>query len=497
MRLDRKASRLRFVYPFAFDGTKFEARMATIAGTTATISGAETAVWEPDSFPAEDLVAHVAKYLNADEHNSRESASLLRIRDEVRDHVDGLGANVAWALKWSSREFRFSFEEIELATFRAGIGFLTLAVRPHSDDPHDWLDFVHAFRFTRGRRAPRLAAERSVGFDAATKTKLVEPFVPVWASPTWSTDGGRLANLISHLLMDPARTHDPDPWISEVFIPGQLLPFSAYMVDDAQPEEIVTLRFQMQRSLPARQPVAPPDSPAMPRHLLEYSAGQWFIFSLDGGAFLAANAPTSEFFRVTLPQHLESQYFLLFLLALHQRFALMTMSIAVCEAALLSGEQRFAAFQSIQRRLLEFTARGLFKQAMQRENHHVVYARWQEVFDLDRLYAEVRDEVSDLAVEARVAHEERMEQAAEAQRLRDEGRARRVQLLTLVIGFPAIVVTFMGINIRNVTDGRGITIGPVVLVVFASILLGVLVSVLIAAAHTRPSRRQDPSDRQL
>lgn len=490
MRLDRKASRLRFVYPFAFDGTTYTQRMVDLSSTRSTVNGNDVPMWEPDSFPAEDLVAHVATYLNAADHGKRESASLMHIRSEVRDHVDGLGGNAAWHIGWSGRELRFSFDEIELAMFRAGVGFLTFAVRPHSDAPEDWLDFVHAFRFSRGRRAPALFATRSVGFDPTTKTKVVEPFEPAWATPTWATDGGRLSDLISHLLDPASGEQDHGAWIEEVFIPGQLLPFSAFMVDDVQPEEVINLRFRMQRSLPARQPVAPPDTPAMPRQLLEYSAGQWFIFALDSGGFLAANAPSSEFFRVTLPQHLESQYFLLFLLALHQRFALMRMSISVCEAALLVDEERVAAFQAIQRELLEFTARGLFKQAMQRENHHVVYARWQEVFDLDRLYAEVRDEVHDLEVEARLAHEQRMEEVAEQQRLREKERDKRIQLLTLVIGFPAIVLTFMGVNIKNVTDGRGITIGPVVLVILASIFLGLLISTLISAAHVRPGRRR-------
>ena len=119
------------------------------------------------------------------------------------------------------------------------------------------------------------------------------------------------------------------------------------------------------------------------RAIWSYAEQQWFVFSLDGGAFVAANAPGSPFFRATLPSHLNTQYFLVFLLALLQRFVLMMLSQEVARRWLPHGQQasleeRATTFARIRDRLLAFTAQGYFAQAMQQEHYHHYYRQWQK-----------------------------------------------------------------------------------------------------------------------
>ena len=165
MRLDRSASRLRFVYPFTFHGENFDRRVESFSSVKQNIGGIEEAMWEGDSFPAEDLVAHIADYLNTGDLVGQEMAALFRLSAAVQAHTDGVGSDGVWSLQWRRKTIRFSIDTIELAIFRAGVGFLTFAIRPHGANVDDWLDFSHAFRFARGRRSPRLIRERRVGFD--------------------------------------------------------------------------------------------------------------------------------------------------------------------------------------------------------------------------------------------------------------------------------------------------------------------------------------------
>jgi hypothetical protein len=146
---------------------------------------------------------------------------------------------------------------------------------------------------------------------------------------------------------------------------------------------------------------APPDLRLERPSLLPYAEGLWVLFSLDGGAFWACDAPKTDFFRVQLPDHLGRQYFLLFLLALHQRFALMALSEKVAAYWPLDGsmgdeDARERAFGEIRDRFLAFTARGYFTQVMQQEHHHRCYRQWQRTFQVNQLYREVRNEVREI-----------------------------------------------------------------------------------------------------
>jgi hypothetical protein len=188
----------------------------------------------------------------------------------------------------------------------------------------------------------------------------------------------------------------------------------------------------------------------------------WFVFSLEGGAFVAFNAPETDFFRRELPVHLQREYFLLFLLPLHQRFTLISLSQQVSENWLSGDERgRIRAFESIRVTLLEFMARGYFSQVMQREHHHRVYRRWQETFQLDRLYQEVSDEVREMHEFLQMRQSERLE--------------RRLNFLTFVIGIPALLFSFLSINIyRITTNEEGLSLWLALVLAFFAFSVGLL-----------------------
>ena len=118
-----------------------------------------------------------------------------------------------------------------------------------------------------------------------------------------------------------------------------------------------------------------------------------------------------------MPAHLREQYLLLFLLALHQRFTLMHLSDQV-SARWLGGDnpEAEARFADLCEALLEFTARGYFHQVMQRDHHHRCFHAWQQVFETERLYQEVSDEVRELHGILLMRKTERIQHLAEEQR---------------------------------------------------------------------------------
>jgi hypothetical protein len=275
--------------------------------------------------------------------------------------------------------------------------------RPTSNAVADWLDFLHHFRFVRGQRSVCVWGERRLGLDPVSKLPQCGPFFPDPAGGLGSyPDGfGTFGEFIGSLLGSVCLAEDHAPWWQEAFVPGQLLPFAALYADGMDDASVCELTYRFRQFFNSDQEIHPAGVDLESDHplLLPYAAGQWFAFTLDGGGFLACDAPQgNSFFRQTLPEHIRTSYFLLFLLALHQRFALIRLSKEVAEHWFVgsdhtSPEERERIFTRIRNRLLSFTVRGHFVQVMQREHHHCCYRKWLEVFQIDELYQEVRDEI--------------------------------------------------------------------------------------------------------
>jgi len=476
---------LLFVYPFVFDPATFVERSAAISAAEWQAGSHRIPVWKPDRFPRGDMLAYVAGYLNPASGESP-TAHLWRMNWGLRRSF-GLSNEADWALgikrKGAQEEFPFCFGEIlkvgekendnsfafRLALFHGGVGFLTCQVTPRSDQVEDWLDFTHYFRFAnrpnkvwlQGRAGQRLAA---TGSGAA--------FFPDSAGGTQShSDGkGTLNDLLVALLAtgDASRARAEaagqvgHEWWTEVFVPEQVIPFASFFVEGVLANEEMELAYKLRSFFHRYQgdDPAPEDLSRDQPGLLPYANRQWFIFSVEGGAFLACDAPKREFFQATLPAHIRSHYFLVFMLTLQQRFVLMSLSQKVADKWLIEGkspaeltEGRFKAFAQIRDRFLEFTARGYFTQVMQREHHQRFYRKWQEVFQIRDLYEEVRDEVREM-------YQYLQSQRTEA----EEKRARRfgiwISTVALLVVIPTIVFGFLGINIRNFTSAAdtGLTV---------------------------------------
>ncbi|MCW5968931.1 MAG: hypothetical protein KIT57_10485 [Blastocatellales bacterium] len=470
-------------------------------------------LWANTEFPREELLAHVARYLDPEEAMSS-TARLWAINPAILQSVDGLCSRGTWKLHLpgGKRDIEFIIEDIRLSLFSTGVGFVGVAARPSASDLDSWLDFIHYFRFIGGYRDVNVSVRRRIGREQW------EDVLPRLAGGAFAAEGAFVfGRLVKELLKSANLDSGTGDWWREVFVSGQMMPYNALLLDGVDEVSAGEYLYRLQNLFHARQEIHPgPDDLSLTRpSLLPYAKNQWFTFSLEGGSFLAINPPETEFFRKTLPEHLRRQYFLLFLLAAQQRFALMMLSEEVVREWKVGANEAetitAAAFERIRSRLLSFTARGYFLQVMQREHHHRCYRKWQEVFQIERLYGEVSDEVHVMhnylllklaAEEKRIAEEEarrweeerrraeiERERAEHARQRADEEwrnrearereAAERLERILAYLGAfvagPTLVLTYFSINLHGVTAAdEGLTVWGAIGVIGLAIISGLI-----------------------
>jgi hypothetical protein len=492
MQIDTRASSIRFVYPFTFSEVDFDLRANAIANAHWQGRKGLLKVWRNDKFVIDDLLPHVAEYLNprdSDNGDTPPTARLWCLDDNVLNSRLGGGIENAGA-KWSllPRKSRapipFGIESVQLAIFSVGVGFLTVCAVPTADCVDDWLDFLHYFRYTRGQHDlyVEVAAQRQTGIAPSAAGQAASPILsPFFPEPAGGLekhpDGkGHFYEILEALLLTATPTpptldstplipqsairNPQSPWWEEIFVPGQFLPFATLYVDDVPQEETAKLLYRVRNFFHVGQGEHGSDHDLSLEHpsLLPYAQNQWFVFSLEGGAFVACDAPRTDFFRNVMPSHLDNQYFLLFLLAVQQRFVLMMLSQEIAthwmpdtyggtgrgdDVETRRNVERIATFTRIRDKLLWFAARGYFTQVMQQEHHHRCYRQWQETFQVPQLYQEISEAVRYMHDVSRLEQAQHLERLAEGQQQKVNRLEQRLSRVAWVLGVPALSLTYL------------------------------------------------------
>jgi hypothetical protein len=437
-------------YPFLFDPTTFEQRRSAIDAAVWSTEKKTLTLWKGDSFGEEDLLPYVQRYLNPPP-DVPATVLVWNMTADAMQSPEGLGTKASWTLHTPNRDIRFEIKAVKTLLFRVGVGFLSFQVRPLSDNEEEWIDLMHFGRYADRKDRVTLKLERKTGKDQ------VSPFFPPSAGGIAEHPEGQgtMMQVIRGILMAGETT--ASPWWREVYVTGQCVPYAALFVDTIDDPGVRVLLFRMRHFFGTQQIIRPAEADLDPDHssLFPYSEGQWFVFSLDGSAFVAANPPDTPFMTVTMPHHLRDRYYLLFLMVLHQRFALMELSERVA-GEWLHGDAiaRAAAFGNIRDSLLEFTARGFFSQVMQTEHHHTIYRKWQDKFQVELLYREVSDEVKEMHGALLLQRTDELQKLAQEQRKHDEEEEKQRQeqekrmetwfgRLTFLLGGPALALTFV------------------------------------------------------
>ncbi|WP_333237366.1 hypothetical protein [Microcoleus sp. AT13-A5] len=128
-------------------------------------------LWESQTFPKDDLLFHVANYLNPTD-NHPPTARLWKLNEAARDIF---GFRAQWELITPIGKIPFNFGEagegnkvVQLALFQIGVGFLTIRTQPDSNNINQWLNFLHYFRFLEGQQGTHVQAQRQIGLNACS-----------------------------------------------------------------------------------------------------------------------------------------------------------------------------------------------------------------------------------------------------------------------------------------------------------------------------------------
>lgn len=393
VRVRREQSSLRFIMPLAFpdlegQGYRFERRVEQLAS-----SGR----WQLLGGEMHGLLSHVRIHFNSVSHRPS------RIPGRG-DGPDGPAIEPALAFGYIFTDAGpsglalpgpgFSFHVpgrpsvhaditgAQVGIFRLGVGFVSLEIKPRSDVLPDWLDALHYLRFYRGRGA-RLQRTQS---EAGTPPVRVEDFLePVLATVTLDGERSPFAG------RDDGAGRSQSPRIKELYTRGELLTYVTLFADgvpeDSQHHLLYTV-LNRYRSASQATPAEEEDED----WCLPYQGGQQFLNTIEGSAFVAFDAGRSQFDLDTLPSHLRTTYFTLFLLALLQRFALDQLSELVARSTglvLTRSERGHARAELIRttdldNRLLDFTGRCYFVQVSQTAHHHVYYTHLREANEIER-----------------------------------------------------------------------------------------------------------------
>ena len=471
---------MKFVYPFLFSRETFEARSAAFESANWGSSVEMLPVWKADRFPQDGLLPHVARYLNTGQNTSA-TASLWTIREDALTSKYGLGGGATqikttWFLKTPQAELPFHIESVQVCLFSIGVGFITTNIAPGFNDLSSWFDFIHYYRFVEKQRGVTVRAQRREDRDIK-----VDFFPnPSRTQVEAAGEAHHYGEILHMMLATGGREDERSPWWDEIYVAGQLLPFVGIFVrGDMTDESLQLLAFRARHFFHSRQEIhhAPNDLSFNHPAVLSYGENQWLLFSLEGGSFFAGKVPDKPFFHETLPKHLQGIYYLIYIIALHQKLAMNMLQNEVAQNWVVqrsdsADHKRERAFSRIRDAVLAFSARGYFTQVVQLDHHHRYYQRWQEILQTACLYKELRDEVSDMFDYLLLQRQERLQRIAKDQEMRTRRLERLISVIACMVGLPILGLTFQLAALGN---------NPILAMFFTAGTLGIGIGIYFGA----------------
>lgn len=189
----------------------------------------------------------------------------------------------------------------------------------------------------------------------------------------------------------------------------------------------------------------------------------YFGLSMEGGAVVAWDTGV-DYIRNQLHSRVRDSYFLLFLLALHQRLAAIHLARGITETSYFRHSHRPVRgrvgreFIHLRLRLFEFIIRCWFAEVSNMVMYTTVYRGWQQVLQVESLLAEVKNEVEELD--------------DYLQRVQMDRQGRILALITLFF-FPVTLITGgWGMNLIELTD-PGISITDVRFWLISAVFLSI------------------------
>ena len=529
MQVRTSSSFLRLYWPFQMarvgGRSQYEGIVPVVQGA---VGPGDRPLWSDLDLPVDMLLTHCSAHLNcwdgSPQHPRRdhETGHFWRIE---RSHL-GSGGLFDPRREWLARHgsgqratsASFSVVDANLVVFRQHIGFIMLEIVGRTADPADWLFLANRLR--------NLGGDRRSSSSGATIEVPASIDLPFFTPDGEAGSGGersfsgRLGEVFRWLAQESLpNCHLTEPWVRD-----SALPYFSLFVDaagsatggnDADAPAVADLGERVRRFFRADQAMQATGE-ELTQEIMLYAPDQYHTYSLDGGGFFAWDAPATQFFDATLPDHLRRYYSLNYLFALHQRLVLMQLSEAIADrwmdgpatldrsvsestesGSINEGlkaelEKLVGEFEEIRNELLEFSARGYFIQFMHSQNHHRDYRRWQETFEVAQFHREVQNQMHEINAALTLRFEEiasKRRQMSETLEHRRTAAQTNFAYILAIFGVVSLVLAFFGVPIKGETQ-NGISLWKLLSYGIVAALFGAAIAYVVHLDTRRRGRRE-------
>jgi hypothetical protein len=452
----------RLIVPFAYEATE------------ETLALGQSKWWEPKDVHMNRLFTHIEKLVSTESYPFVIGKRYHLTKEGRQTH--GLPPGTNHYLTFAGGfmpDIKLTINQVECTLFESNVGFLTLDIHyPKQTDIRRLIEANHQLKklYNSKMRLAYLLKGEQVELHLRELTQQL--LAPLKVSTFFEA---------SHLNA-----------------PFQALVFQSYLLDEPlSEEEVGPLLFWMRRTYtdsysPNKQDEHPHGNP----EVLQLYANSYWGISLEGCANLAfiGNHPQNEkYFKMNYLPHVKSTYFYLYLLSLHQRYALLHFSMLASESLLsgtsttdhnLSLHQRMEQYlqdarliTELKEKIILFKLRSVFKQVSNTSHHTAVYNLFQTNLHIDQLLGELHFELDSLSQMVQLKEQKRsqlQEEAAKQEKEREEDLKTRFNTWVVVLSFAFVLVSTIadGLSIFEKFAGSGLpTVGSAEFVWFCVLFL--------------------------
>jgi hypothetical protein len=333
--------------------------------------------WENKKISPINLLKHIDNLISNKDSKSN-IGNVFHLSNAKRFQF-GLPNNSSTFIDFKNKdtEFKFSIKDILLYIFETQVGFLVFDINyPKNTDLKSIITYNYAFKKIQ-------YTSNNISF---CKNKLNNEYQNIVMS-----------DLVINLLSDlNVKTF----FEGKHNLPGQTLVYNALLIDKKPEEKLIgKYLYWLRRSF--KEGYIPSDDEAIKNNneiLKPFDNSYWGV-SLEGVCNLVHttdNENTNTFFSGNYFGNIKTTYFYTFMLALHQRYALLNLSILASEIKLTKNSE-INIINELKEKIIMFNLRCSFRHVTNITHHSNLYKMIRKNLQIEELMAELQGELTTLS----------------------------------------------------------------------------------------------------
>lgn len=400
---------------------------------------------DPERFELKDIKADrlfdYAEHLVSADHNRHEAIGRRWIMRQAARKTFGLPHNYHHpiVIRVKQKQWTFSIKEVELYLFETQTGFLQYHVEFHGAISMDeqieavyylkkLMNYSHDISFEQ-RISKETAISQTIQLSEMSCSILREVGIVTFFE-------GRIDHPVEALVFSSA-----------------LLGIRKKEAEDSIGDYLFHMRRNFKASYKAS--AAERDLDGNPDVLTLFENSCWGI-SLEGLGNIVTETDdevTNQFFSTAYFHHVENTYLYLYLLALHQKYALLHLS---AQASQLSYElnlyqddpaEQSRILRRMKDRIVKFMLRSSYKQ-VSRSTHHAMFYEWMRSrLKIDDLFSELHEALEALGSLTETAEQKQRQEEEERKRTEVERFNKKITGISAIFLPLSIITGIYGMNV--------------------------------------------------